>query len=96
MRFRNKPVVIEAFRVSQLLYAAEDNWAALPPQVRAAYDAGKIVFLPHGMVIHTPEGTLVTAREDWLIIGIRGEMYPCKPNIFNETYESVDAEEQRT
>ncbi len=41
-------------------------------------------------VIHTLEGDMTASPGDYIIIGVRGEMYPCKPDIFHETYESVE------
>ncbi len=42
--------------------------------------------------IHTLEGTMTAQRGDWIIRGVRGEFYPCKPDIFADTYEPVEAE----
>jgi hypothetical protein len=39
--------------------------------------------------IKTPEGTMIANPGDWIITGIKGEKYPCKPDIFEATYESV-------
>lgn len=41
-------------------------------------------------VIHTLEGDMIASPGDWIITGINGEKYPCKPNIFEETYEKVE------
>lgn len=41
-------------------------------------------------VIHTLEGDMVASPGDWIITGINGEKYPCKPDIFEETYEKVE------
>ena len=41
--------------------------------------------------IHTLEGEMVGAVGDWLITGVNGEQYPCKSDIFEKTYEAVDA-----
>lgn len=41
------------------------------------------------LVIHTLEGDMKADAGDWIITGVRGEQYPCKPDIFEETYESV-------
>lgn len=41
-------------------------------------------------VIHTLEGDMIASPGDWIITGINGEKYPCKPDIFKETYEKVD------
>ena len=42
------------------------------------------------MIIHTLEGDLKADVGDWIITGLRGEEYPCKPDIFEKTYELVD------
>lgn len=41
-------------------------------------------------IIHTLEGDLVAAPGDWIIRGVKGEFYPCKPDIFAATYEKVE------
>ena len=41
-------------------------------------------------VIHTLEGDMIASPGDWIITGINGEKYPCKPDIFEETYEIVE------
>lgn len=42
------------------------------------------------MVIHTLEGDHHASVGDWIITGVNGEQYPCKPDIFNKTYELVE------
>lgn len=42
--------------------------------------------------IETLEGTMTAEPGDWIITGIHGEQYPCKPDIFKETYEPFDAD----
>ena len=41
-------------------------------------------------VIHTLEGDMIASPGEWIITGINGEKYPCKPDIFEETYEKVE------
>jgi hypothetical protein len=41
--------------------------------------------------IQTLEGLVVASKGDWIIRGVAGELYPCKPDIFKATYEGVDA-----
>ena len=41
------------------------------------------------MDIHTPEGVMSVSNGDWIIKGVKGEFYPCKPDIFEMTYEPV-------
>jgi hypothetical protein len=52
--------------------------------VRAYRYEGKSPF-----VIHTLEGDMIASPGDWIITGVKGETYPCKPDIFEETYELV-------
>lgn len=41
-------------------------------------------------IIHTLEGDMKAEPGDWIITGVNGEQYPCKPDIFEKTYEKVD------
>jgi len=45
------------------------------------------------VTIETLEGTMVALPGDWIIRGVKGEMYPCKPDIFEATYEPVEGQE---
>ena len=42
------------------------------------------------MVIHTLEGDMTAQAGDWIITGVNGEKYPCKPDIFEKSYEPVE------
>jgi len=46
--------------------------------------------LTHPMTIHTLEGNMKADPGDWIITGVKGEQYPCKPDIFEQTYERVE------
>lgn len=46
---------------------------------------------PDPLIIHTREGDMTAMPGDWIITGVAGETYPCKPDIFALTYERVDA-----
>ena len=46
---------------------------------------------PEPLVIHTLEGDMTAMPGDWIITGIAGEQYPCKPDIFQATYEPVES-----
>jgi hypothetical protein len=77
--YRKKPVVIEAV---QLPVAVAPAWLA------DAMDAGKVTLYSAGdAFIQTLEGQLHALPGDWIIRGIKGELYPCKPDIFAESYE---------
>ena len=83
-KFRKKPVVIEAMQYGPQTCAAICAWLGYPHII---YDGE-----PCGvgeLLIQTLEGEMVARPGDWIIRGIRGEFYPCKPDIFEATYERV-------
>ena len=86
MKYRKKPVVIEAFRFT--------GSANLDPKIPKWFvDAvlfGVIKAHPDHIEIETLEGTHRANPGDWIIQGIKGELYPCKHDIFIATYECVD------
>ena len=78
-KFRKKPVVIEARKLEVGTYFGDWNE----------------VELLHGQfkpaaIIHTLEGKMMADYGDWIISGVEGERYPCKPDIFAQTYELVE------
>lgn len=77
--FRKKPVVIEAvrFRAGE----QDSDFAGLVV-------SGKVRYPEDGtMLIDTLEGVMCAQPGDWIIKGVKGEIYPCKPDIFAATYE---------
>lgn len=89
MKYRKKPVVIEAWKVAVLLEDATNSWALLPEYVVKAYDAGNVVFGRDIISVKTLEGDMIAEKGDWIIRGVKGELYPCKPDIFEATYDEV-------
>ncbi|PRB69504.1 hypothetical protein [Arthrobacter sp. MYb213] len=87
--FRKLPVEIEAKQLSVANRNDIFNWAkACTPLARV------IPCVPEDgtaarMLIHTLEGTMKAEVGDWIIRGVQGEFYPCKPDIFEATYEAV-------
>jgi len=90
-KFRKKPVIIEAIQYT----SASDLQDAIE------FTNGKLVF--HGfnedmqpcaryttLAIETLEGWMKVSLNDWIIKGVKGEFYPCKPDIFEATYEPVE------
>ncbi len=95
MKFRKKPVVIEAHRIG------DNGW---PDSIWAGVNANQIVLhlgrdsnkrVTGHVDIHTMEGTMRGDVGDYIIRGVKGEFYPCKPDIFAATYEAVEAEAAR-
>jgi len=90
-KFRKKPVVIEAELISVLIKnAQESNCPAQPVWVRKGIDEQVLSFSNDAVFIKTLEGTMRGEANDYLILGVQGEMYPCKPDIFEKTYEPVE------
>lgn len=98
-KYRKKPVVIEAFEVKfdqpepfGLGYSA--NIKDAPPWFWAAVTEGRVApkrGVDHSYVeIRTLEGTMIGDAGDFIIQGVKGELYPCKPEIFAMTYEAVE------
>jgi hypothetical protein len=87
MRYRKKPVVIEAVQ-----WHGESNCAEVFAFL-GQDDHDVTDELDHS-VIHIPtlEGTMTAQAGDWIIKGVKGEFYPCKPDIFEATYEPADAQ----
>ena len=93
-KFRKKPVVIEAFQAVRYLHT---EW---PPWFQEAYTKGDVprpgaAWIDkedpeRRLVIGTLEGNHLVNWGDWIIRGIAGELYPCKPGIFEMTYEPVE------
>lgn len=88
-KFRKKPVVIEAVPVAIALHNSSKDWGKLPWWLRESYEAGGIVFERDRISITTLEGKMIGEMGDWIIQGVKGELYPCKPDIFDATYEPV-------
>lgn len=78
MKFKKKPVVIEATQ----WFKMGDHPAVKKPAVN--WDTGD-----NGWV-ETLEGGHVVTSGDWIITGVKGEHYPCKPDIFEMTYEAAE------
>jgi len=85
MKYRKKPVVIEAWRVPESGYATEEH----PPMwlLEALVDGRAAADRGTGITIKTLEGEMLGNPGDWIIQGVKGELYPCKPEIFEATYD---------
>ena len=82
--YRKKPVVIEAVKVNCDNRHKVAEWCG----GRAAEAAPSgVIYAPGVVAIDTLEGTMWAEAGDWIIKGVAGEFYPCKPDIFAATYE---------
>jgi len=83
-KFRKRPVVVEAMQftgqnaLAVWVFMGRDDLARNPD-----------LHATDCPIIHTLEGDLHASPGDWIIRGVKGEFYPCKPDIFAATYEEV-------
>ena len=89
-KYRKKPVIIEACTAKEVLFFAGNNFDKLPDCVKVSYEKWDIIFTPDSIIIKTLEGHMTANLNDYIIKGIKGELYPCKPDIFEQTYEKVE------
>jgi hypothetical protein len=92
-KYRKKPVVIDAMQLRGQTQAhdvykwVESHIGSVDPD---SADMGVTIDPADGkMVIRTLEGDMKADLGDWIIKGVNGEFYPCKPDIFNKTYDAA-------
>jgi hypothetical protein len=101
MKFRKKPVVVEAVQLNWGTWSEMCDFLAIGKGGQAygvavhdtdndrSTDNPGGEFNRIGLVIPTLEGDMLGVENDWIIKGVQGEFYPCKPDIFEQTYEPV-------
>ncbi len=99
IKFRKRPVVIDAFQMTQQRRQDNSEW---PDWLHKAWNLPRgnqgSVFATdfpdsdgtERISIITLEGTMLVDWNDWIIMGVKGELYPCKPDIFEATYDLLD------
>jgi len=96
MKFRKKPVVIEAFQMTKERRWDNSEWPNWLNQAwNLEHGEGALFIDPDDrerelLVIGTLEGVYRVSWNDWIIQGIKKELYACKPDIFEATYERVE------
>lgn len=104
--YRKKPVVVEAVRFDGVTFGEEGMYSVLfdttddlPVWLRKAL-IDEVLFAtrydPEFLFVKTAEGLMEASVGDWIIKGIKGELYPCKPDIFARTYDLVHEQDQVT
>lgn len=91
MKYKKKPVVVEAIQwtgnTTEIKEFCGNNCSYNVDD--SAWNVGKDI--PHEeLVIHTLEGEMKASRNDYIIKGVNGEFYPCKPDVFEKTYELAE------
>jgi hypothetical protein len=98
MKYRKKPVVIEAFQMTKERRMDNSGWPewlnrawnGMPEETGTVQRTGAA--LPDLLEVVTLEGKHLISWGDYIIQGVKGEIYPCKPDIFEMTYERADDE----
>ena len=80
-KFRKKPIVIEAIQYDGTPSTAHEIYKL---------STRNISYISDRLTIRTLEGDMKADVGDWIIKGIKGEVYPCKPDIFEDTYEPTE------
>ena len=91
MKFRKKPVVIEAFQYDGDLKDRDGKYYVPDWAVKAFKEGTMYYIIPRAKPSDTPELYINhhVSIGDYVIQGVNGELYPCKPDIFEKTYEEV-------
>lgn len=85
-KYRKKPVVIEAIQITGGLDNEKEIYSFIND-----FDSYDLIGTPfHAIKIKTLEGEMIGGFNDFIIKGVNGEFYPCKPDIFEKTYEKVN------
>jgi hypothetical protein len=98
MKYRKKPVVIEAFQMTKETRMDNKDWPNWLNQAWSKETGTEGALervnpsdeLPDMLEIITLEGTHLVSWGDFIIQGVNGEIYPCKPDIFEKTYDKVE------
>ena len=92
MKYRKKPVVIEAIQWNgdNLKEVMEFIRSEFKYESNTRYITNKFSYINSVLTINTLEGDMEASKGDYIIKGIKGEFYPCKPDIFQATYEVVE------
>lgn len=91
-KYRKKPVIVEAEQWFKLGDVPEANIEPILNDVEFICGGCGKTAQEHG-VIQTLEGSHIVCPGDYIIKGIKGEFYPCKPDVFKETYEEINNNE---
>lgn len=86
--YKKKPVVVEAVQFTIEPWTASDiiQWILDNNSSATFFGEGELIDPGSHIMINTLEGRMIASEGDWIIKGVKGEFYPCKPDIFEETY----------
>lgn len=93
-KYRKKPVIIEAIQLTEDNFEEVFNFLDIPKKIKRvkeyySNETDMVNKKPSGVFLRTCHGTTVAKIGDYIIKGVHGEFYPCKSDIFKETYEEI-------
>lgn len=98
-KFRKKSIIIEAVQLLDSRHSVKECISFIDKKPDLSKSSDDMRFddfcyqvFEHGIKISTLEGEMTASIGDWIIKGINGEFYPCKPDIFEKTYKKVDSD----
>lgn len=83
-KFRKKPIIVDAIQWD----GTENALLEIQTMTKEKINVKEWTF-GTDLIIPTLEGEMTAEKDDWIIRGVKGELYPCKPDIFEKTYEKV-------
>lgn len=89
MKYRKKPIVIEAFQYDGDMIDSSGNFYA-PQWAKESFEKDILFYDWPDLYVKTLEGNMLVSVNDFVIKGVNGEIYPCKPDIFEKTYEIAE------
>jgi len=93
MKYRKKPVVVEAVQykgcITDDILNFTNQSIKIETGIGSSEDGGGYLQKYTRVTISTLEGEMLVSQGDYIIKGVNGEFYPCKPDIFEKTYEKV-------
>lgn len=90
MKAIKKPIEVECFKYDGDLINCDGDYY-VPDWAEEAHDKGILFYKDqYELFIETLEGNMKVSVGDYIIKGVNGELYPCKPDIFEKTYEIVE------
>ncbi len=89
MKFRKKPIIVEA-----VLWTGDVDNVEAPEWFKNNMKNGTIRNCDKALIVNTLEGGMFCAVGDYIIQGVKAEVYPCKGDIFKLTYEKVEESEE--
>ena len=83
IKVRKKPVEVKAFQLTENIIKNWKDFGAGSRKIKQSIN------FPEDFIIETLEGKMRATKGDWIIKGVKGEYYPCRKDIFEETYEQL-------